>query len=70
LKVTSGGIDSGAEPILDWHAEVVAKVLDAAGAWKAGNRKAGMESEVAIEAEARRWTHRRCAGTNIVVVDR
>jgi hypothetical protein len=30
VNVTFGGMESGAEPILDWHGEVVAKPLQAA----------------------------------------
>ena len=48
VKVTSGGMDKGADPILERHGEVVAKVRDdegaAAGFWKAGRRKEGIEA--------------------------
>jgi hypothetical protein len=45
LNVTPCGTDSGAEPILDWHGEVVVKVLDTAGSANAGNRNVGIESD-------------------------
>lgn len=54
LKVTSGGIESGAEPIFDRHGEVVAKLRKGAGAWNAGNRKVGIVSEDSIDADAAR----------------
>jgi hypothetical protein len=66
--VTSGGIDSGADPIFERHSEVDAKVLAGTEGEKAGNRKLGIDSEVAIDAEAIRFTHRRRAGVNIVDV--
>lgn len=66
LKDTSGGMESGAEPILERHGDVVAKVLGPAGAWKAGSRKVGIESEDRIEAVATRWAHHRDAGVNMV----
>jgi len=66
LNVTPGGIDSGAEPILDWQGEVVAKVLEAAvGAWKAGKRKTG-RSEVCLDVSRRLRAQRRRAGANMV----
>ena len=46
MNVTPGGIDSGAEPIFERHAEVVAKFRDVAGAWNAGSKKEGIDSEV------------------------
>lgn len=44
LNVTPGGMESGAEPIFDWHGVVVAKVLARVGEWKAGRRKVGIDS--------------------------
>lgn len=66
LNVTPGGMDSGAEPILDWHGEVVAKFLQAMGAWKAGKRKLGNESDAWYDAAAILRAQRRRAGANIV----
>lgn len=43
-NVTSEGTESGCEPILDSHGEVVVKALDAAGLWRAGIKNAGIES--------------------------
>jgi hypothetical protein len=49
LKVTPWGIVSGAEPILDWHGEVVVKVLNVEGFTNAGNKNAGINSECGAE---------------------
>lgn len=51
VNVTPGGTESGAEPILDWHGGVVAKLLPAVGVHKAGKRKLGTNSCV-LEATA------------------
>jgi hypothetical protein len=67
FMLTSGGIESGSDPILERHGEVVAKLLPAAGAWNAGKRKKGIGSEDAIEAGKRVCAHRRRAGTNMAV---
>lgn len=48
LNVTPGGIESGAEPILDWHGEVVAKVL------LQGPRARVVDCEASIDAVAMR----------------
>jgi hypothetical protein len=68
LNVTPCGTDSGAEPILDWHGEVVVKVLDAAGGANAGSRKVGIDSECCAEALHANWAHRRRAGANMVLM--
>lgn len=44
LKVTPGGTESGAEPILDWHGDVVAKVLEGLHVRNAGNKNVGIDS--------------------------
>lgn len=55
-KLTEGGIDRGALPICDWL-EVVAEKALAGAAWKAGTRKAGMETDgeeaIALRADPR-----------------
>jgi hypothetical protein len=71
LNVTPGGTESGAEPIFDWHGEVVAKPLHTARVWNAGKRNAGkrnvgIESDVGDGVVARRWAQRRRAGANMV----
>lgn len=68
LKVTPCGIDSGAEPIFDWHGNVVVKAREAAGRANAGNRKVGMESFCELEGFAAHWAHRRRAGANMVLM--
>ena len=50
MNETPWGTESGAEPIFDWHGEVVVKVRDVEGLAKAGNRKVGIESECCIDA--------------------
>lgn len=63
LNLTSGGNDSGALPIFDWHGDEVEKDEDCC--WKAGRRNAGIE----ISAEREFWialTQRRLAGVNMV----
>jgi hypothetical protein len=66
LNVTPGGMESGAEPIFDWHGEVDAKPLQAARVWNAGSRNVGIESETGDDAGVRRWAQRRRAGANIM----
>lgn len=63
LNVTPGGTESGAEPIFDWHGEVVAKPLQAARACNVGIDSGPWDAAV-----ARRWAQRRRAGANIVDV--
>jgi hypothetical protein len=68
LNVTPSGIDSGAEPIFDWHGEVVVKAL---GDWdlaNAGSKKLGIDSEHGFEGFDAHWAHRRRAGANMVLV--
>lgn len=66
VNVTSGGTDSAAEPILEKHGEVVAKALEDAGTWKAGNRNVRIDSEGRIDVDVMLWTHRRRTGASIV----
>jgi hypothetical protein len=67
-KVTPGGMESGMEPILDWHDEVVVKVLDAEPCANAGSRKMGIESVCCVEGRDTNWAHRRRAGANMMVM--
>jgi hypothetical protein len=67
LKVTPGGIDSGAEPILDWHGAVEANPRAVAGCWKAGTRNSGIDSVVCGEAASKLRAQRRRAVENMVV---
>jgi hypothetical protein len=68
LNVTPCGIVSGAEPILDWHGEVVVKFLGTDGLANAGNRKVGIESELLAVGLDAHCAHRRRAGANMVVM--
>jgi hypothetical protein len=69
LTVTPCGTDSGAEPIFDWHGEVVVKVLDTEGRANAGSRKVGIDSECCcIEGLDANWAHRRRAGANMMLM--
>lgn len=45
VKETPGGMDSGSDPILERHGEVVAKLREAVGGWKAGKRNSGIDSD-------------------------
>ena len=67
LNVTSGGMDSGAEPILERHGELVANVLAAIGGWRAGNRNAGIEIDVELDVDVASAAHRRRAGASMAV---
>lgn len=67
-KVTPGGMESGMEPILDWHSEDVVKVLDAEPCANAGSRNIGIDSEGCGEVSDTHWAHRRRAGANMVVM--
>lgn len=53
LRVTPEGTDSGAEPIFEWHGEVVVKVLGFEGRADAGSRKDGVFAEGCLDACAR-----------------
>lgn len=57
MSVTSGGIDNGADPIFERHGAVVVKAReDAAGDWKAGRRKEGIEAaEEGVAVAATPW---------------
>jgi hypothetical protein len=68
LNVTPCGIVSGAEPILDWHGEVVVKFLGTDGLANAGNRKVGIESELLAVGLDAHCAHRRRAGANMLVM--
>jgi hypothetical protein len=69
LKVTPCGTDSGAEPIFDWHGEVVVKVLDTEVRANAGSRKVGIESECCcVKGPDANWAHRRRAGANMMLM--
>ena len=50
LNVTPWGIESGADPILDWHGEVVVKVRDAEGLAKTGSKNVGIDSDFCADA--------------------
>jgi len=67
LKVTPWGIESGADPILDWHDVVLVKVLCCDGLENAGKRKVGIASEDGIGAFTRLRAHRCRTGANIFV---
>lgn len=67
-KVTPFGTDSGAEPIFDWHGDVVVKAREAAGRANAGSKNVGMELLCALEGFAAHWAHRRRAGANMVLM--
>lgn len=63
LKLTSGGKDSGALPIFEWHGDEVEKDDDCW--WKAGTRNAG----IVVSAEREllsALTQRRLAGVNMM----
>jgi hypothetical protein len=64
LKVTPGGTDSGAEPILDAHGAVELNGRAAVVRCRAGSRNVGIESVGCSEA-AMRWAQRRRAGANM-----
>lgn len=66
-KVTPWGIESGKDPILDWHDAVEVKVLVSAGLENTGSRKVGIESLLWLEAFAKLWAHRRRAGANMLI---
>jgi hypothetical protein len=66
--VTPCGIVSGAEPILDWHGEVVVKFLGTEGLANAGSRKVGIESEFWVAGFDANCAHRRRAGANMLVM--
>jgi hypothetical protein len=68
LSVTPSGIESGAEPIFDWHGEVVVKALGAEDLANAGSKKLGIESEHVLEGFDTHWAHRRRAGANMVLM--
>jgi hypothetical protein len=68
FNVTPSGIESGAEPIFDWHGEVVVKALDVEDFANAGSRKLGIELEHGFEGFAAHWAHRRRAGANMVLI--
>jgi hypothetical protein len=65
LKVTPCGTESGAEPILDWHDDVVVKVLWATGPADAGKRKFGTSCKGCTAALSTHCAHRRRAGANM-----
>jgi hypothetical protein len=62
LNVTPCGIVSGAEPILDWHGEVVVKFLGTEGLANAGSRKVGIESEFWVAGFDANCAHRKHVG--------
>ena len=63
MKLTSGGNDSGALPIFEWHGDDVEKDEDCC--WKAGRRNPGIEtSEERVFFIA--LTQRRLAGVNMM----
>lgn len=68
LSVTPCGTESGREPILDWHGEVVVKFLDAGVRKSAGKRNVGIESDGCTEGRDAHWAHRRRAGANMVLM--
>jgi hypothetical protein len=67
LNVTPWGTESGADPILDWHGEVVVKVLTDGDRANPGKRNVGIDAEGCGERLATHWAHRRLAGTNMVL---
>jgi hypothetical protein len=68
--VTSGGIDSGADPIFERHGGVVEKAREVAGCWKAGRRNEGIEAvEEVLAVVATPWAQRRRTGVNIGAID-
>jgi hypothetical protein len=67
--VTSGGMERGADPILERHGELVVKGL-VEGCWKAGSRKEGIEVVGELEGGAEMLrARRRCMGVSIVAID-
>ena len=68
MSVTPCGTESGREPILDWHGEVVVKFLDDGVRERAGKRNVGIESDGCTEGRDTHWAHRRRAGANMVLM--
>jgi hypothetical protein len=68
LKVTSGGIDNGADPIFDRYDRDVEKFLVGAEGWNAGRRKEVNDTEVDRVALAPiLCAQRRRTGPNMIV---